>query len=386
MKRQIEAQSVEKVNAYVKQLEAHSRQKVNDAILKDRAAVQSHVQEERAAMAREKEWLEKELRTAKETQAGQGMQWAREQWQQLEQQRADPEPLPPQPSAAPAPAPAPPPASQQRQPHNLRCGTQFSHAGSTAPTAPAVHAAAEVQQARQKVAVVQAQNLAQQAVASQQAPRQAAPQAQLLAPQAQQPGELAQSPHTVGQQAPSFDVEFTVVDGAAGFTCHQDLNVQGVKPGTPALLAGLSGDPPGMRLVIFNGQTLRNETWDGVKTKVKAAPRPWTFKFKRLPATAAGPATTNAMATWVANQSELGAAARVPAASTAVPCADATHASTAPAGKAVADERTANPNPNQSDTDDTEKNKRRARETIQMMAEKKRRLVQEAGNAWPCTS
>jgi hypothetical protein len=54
-KRQIEAQSVQKVNAYVTQLEAQIRQKVNDAILKDRAAVQSHVQEERAAMAREKE-------------------------------------------------------------------------------------------------------------------------------------------------------------------------------------------------------------------------------------------------------------------------------------------------------------------------------------------
>jgi hypothetical protein len=93
----------------------------------------------------------------------------------------------------------------------------------------------------------------------------------------------AQSPRTVGQQqAQSFDVEFTVVVGPAGFMCHQDLSVQGVKPGTPAFLSGVCGDPPGMRLVTFNGQTLWNETWDGVKTKVKATPHPWTFKFKRL--------------------------------------------------------------------------------------------------------
>ena len=114
---------------------------------------------------------------------------------------------------------------------------------------------------KRKQQAEQAQHLAQHAVASQQAqqqaPREAAPHAQPLAPPARH-RQLAQPPHTVGQQqALSFDVEFTVVAGKAGFTCHQDLNVQDVKPGTPALQAGVSADPPGMRLVVFNGQTVR---------------------------------------------------------------------------------------------------------------------------------
>ena len=72
-------------------------------------------------------------------------------------------------------------------------------------------------------------------------------------------------------------VRIKIEDGGAGFAANEVLAVKKVNPGEASEQAGVK---VGMRVHSFQGEILAHgTTWDDLKGKVKAAPKPWTFVF-----------------------------------------------------------------------------------------------------------
>ena len=72
-------------------------------------------------------------------------------------------------------------------------------------------------------------------------------------------------------------VQMKVEEGGAGFATNDVLAVKKVNPGEASELAGVK---VGMRVHSFQGEVLpHGSTWDDLKAKVKASPRPWKFQF-----------------------------------------------------------------------------------------------------------
>ena len=68
--------------------------------------------------------------------------------------------------------------------------------------------------------------------------------------------------------------------GGAGFAANEDLTVKKIDEGKAAEAAGVA---LGMKCTEFKGEILGPEmTWTALRGLVKAAAKPWTFRFETL--------------------------------------------------------------------------------------------------------